>query len=269
MSGLPRAVVKWIQGLDLTYPVNNPKWDFSNGFLIAEIFSWYFPQDINMYYYNTGLSLDSKMTNWSLLKRFITKKELNIPLELADATMHAREGAAILFVENLYQILTNRPITKAPPTYEIDLTDWAYQQKLPYHARSTASKSIKNNIRDTELQTDPNTRLTANKVEQIIGSHVEHRRFERDENPGRFNVKKTLAERCLQRPVPDIPKISSESNFDYYSNNQDVSLIKTVPSFGPESGAFNQVEISHNTGSKNTFKEIKVNQEVYNINLAN
>ena len=37
------------------------------------------------------------------------KRELAIPLELADATMHSREGAAILFIENLYQILTNRP----------------------------------------------------------------------------------------------------------------------------------------------------------------
>ncbi len=55
------------------------------------------------------MSLDSKMTNWSLLRKFIVKKDLAIPLELADATMHSREGAAILLVENLYQILTNRP----------------------------------------------------------------------------------------------------------------------------------------------------------------
>jgi len=77
--------------------------------LIAEIFSWYYPDDINIYSYNTGMSLDSKMTNWSLLRKFIVKKDLAIPLELADATMHSREGAAILLVENLYQILTNRP----------------------------------------------------------------------------------------------------------------------------------------------------------------
>jgi hypothetical protein len=35
-------------------------------------------------------------------------------------------------------------VQKADIDYEIDLTDWAYQQKLPFHARSTASKSIKN-----------------------------------------------------------------------------------------------------------------------------
>jgi hypothetical protein len=99
MSGLSRTVLKWIQGLDLTYPVNNPKWfkfslilnilylnlinyimniyfqrDFCNGFLIAEIFSWYFPNDIRLNSFNTGLSLDSKMTNWSMIKKVKIKK---------------------------------------------------------------------------------------------------------------------------------------------------------------------------------------------------
>lgn len=42
--------------------------DLTNGYLIAEIFSWYFPQDIQMHSYNNGTSLDSKLKNWSLLK---------------------------------------------------------------------------------------------------------------------------------------------------------------------------------------------------------
>ncbi len=40
----------------------------TNGYLVAEIFSWYFPQEIQMYMYNNGTSLDSKVRNWSLLK---------------------------------------------------------------------------------------------------------------------------------------------------------------------------------------------------------
>lgn len=109
---------------------------------------------------------------------------------------------------------------KADPTYQIDLTDWSYQQRLPYHARSTATKSIKNNIRDSELMTDPNIRYTSSKVESIIAGHVDHRKAERDENPDRFNVRRTLGERCVQRPLPEVRKSSSDT-FDYYSANHD------------------------------------------------
>lgn len=121
---------------------------------------------------------------------------------------------SILYIFNQFSI------QKAQQDIEIDLTDWPYQQQLPYHARSTAAKSIKNNIRSTEMLTDPNMRLTASKVETIIASHVDHRRDERNDDPERFNVRKTLAERCVQMPVPDARKSSSET-FDYYSGNQD------------------------------------------------
>ena len=47
--------------------------------------------------------------NWSFIKKFIIKKELNISNELVDATMHCKDGAAIMLIENMYTILTNRP----------------------------------------------------------------------------------------------------------------------------------------------------------------
>ena len=45
----------------------NTSRDMTNGYLVAEIFSWYFPQEIEMHMYNNGVSLDSKLRNWSLL----------------------------------------------------------------------------------------------------------------------------------------------------------------------------------------------------------
>ena len=42
--------------------------DLTNGYLVAEIFSWYYPQEIQMHMYNNGTSLDSKQKNWSLLR---------------------------------------------------------------------------------------------------------------------------------------------------------------------------------------------------------
>ena len=51
--------------------------------------------------------------------------------------------------------------------YETDFTDHAYQMQLPMHARSTASKSIKNNLRITEIMADQNLILSAQKVREL------------------------------------------------------------------------------------------------------
>ena len=55
-------------------------------------------------------------------------------------------------------------IQKAAPSFEIDLTDWPYQQQLPLHARSTAVQAIRNNVKNTEILTDPNSQLLRKKV---------------------------------------------------------------------------------------------------------
>ena len=45
--------------------------DFSNGYLVAEIFSWYHPQEIEMHSYDNGTSLPTRQGNWSQLQRVI------------------------------------------------------------------------------------------------------------------------------------------------------------------------------------------------------
>ena len=51
-----------------------------------------------------------------------------------------------------------------PPDTETEFTDRAYQNKLPMHARSTATQAVKNNLRITEIQADSSLILNSQKV---------------------------------------------------------------------------------------------------------
>ncbi|KAL0234701.1 hypothetical protein PCE1_001737 [Barthelona sp. PCE] len=117
---LAREVLKWIQSLDLSYPVKNVKRDFSNGFMVAEIFSRYFPGDVSMHSYDNGTALQRKKDNWNQMKRFFKKKAIPIPDDLIDDVVYSRGFAYLEMINNVYSYLTRRqaPSRSVPPDVE-------------------------------------------------------------------------------------------------------------------------------------------------------
>ncbi|XP_041917987.1 spermatogenesis-associated protein 4 isoform X1 [Alosa sapidissima] len=214
-TGLPREVLKWLQSLDLSFSPKNVRRDFSNGYLVAEIFSWYYPEDFTMHSYDNGTSLAAKLSNWAQIERFFTRQHIPLPKEVIDGTIHCKPGAAELLVQEIYSILTHRRL-KTWLGGDVDFSDRGYQVQLPMVARSTASKAIKNNLRQSEMVAEPNINTIQGKIQAIVQRHLEDRRLERLQDPKRFGVKPTLGERaaCLSTSSsrstqgPDSPFIS-------------------------------------------------------------
>lgn len=61
-----------------------------------------------MFAFINGRSLNSRMSNWSLIQQFIAKKNLPISMDLINATIHGREGGAEELLEQTYQVFTNK-----------------------------------------------------------------------------------------------------------------------------------------------------------------
>jgi len=247
-----------VQSLDLAWQVKTPKWDLTNGYLVAEIFSWYFSQEITLHSYYNCNSLEQKEKNWYLLKNFIKAKHLDIPEDYVEGTIHCKEGAAALLLERMYEILTNRKVRKVPAEMEPDYTDYAYQVKLPMHARSTASKAIKNNLRLTEVLADTNAIHTAQKSQKIINDHIDHRRIERLQDPDRFYIKPSIGERCVRKAMP-AEVVSTEQ-----SNDEEEEMTRQmIPNAAPTGGPGREqsdVSLPITREPSVHFKEIQVNQ---------
>merc|ERR1719389_818543 len=99
---VPREILKWLQSLDLSYSVKNPRRDFSNGFLVAEIFSRYFQYDISLHSYDNGSSLQKKVDNWGMLDKMFRKRNIQVPKNYVDGAIHCKDDAAIRLVEHFY-----------------------------------------------------------------------------------------------------------------------------------------------------------------------
>ena len=82
--------------------------DFSNGFLVAEIFSRYYPTEIQMHSFDNGVAKARKADNWAQLQRFFRKKGIPVDAALVDDVMGAREEGASHLLQIAYTFLTSR-----------------------------------------------------------------------------------------------------------------------------------------------------------------
>ncbi|XP_021512400.1 spermatogenesis-associated protein 4 [Meriones unguiculatus] len=192
-SRLPRCVLLWLQGLDLTFFPRNVTRDFSNGYLIAEIFCIYYPSELRLSSFENGMSLKVKLDNWAQIEKFLAKKRFKLPKELIHGTIHCKPGVPEILMQEVYTLLTHQEVKSIQDDYA-NFTDYSYQMRLPLVPRSTISKSIKDNIRLSELLSNPNTLKDELKIEFLCLLQMLQRKLSRKLNPEWFDVKPTVGE---------------------------------------------------------------------------
>lgn len=91
---------------------------FNNGFLIAEIFSRYFPADIQMHSFEYQENYKQKKNNWEQLKLFFKKRGLPIIIKNTDALILNENDSTIEFVKQVYTLLTERVLLPPIKIYD-------------------------------------------------------------------------------------------------------------------------------------------------------
>ncbi|CAK9071737.1 Spermatogenesis-associated protein 4 (Testis and spermatogenesis cell-related protein 2) (Testis spermatocyte apoptosis-related gene 2 protein) [Durusdinium trenchii] len=189
-NALPREVLRWLQGLDLSYSVRHVKRDFSNGFLFAEVFSRYYESDVNVHGFSNGTGSSAKNDNWFQLRRLCDKWGVDCSPERVNNIIHCKDGAAVEFIEELFTLLTERKIQK-PQGKRRDF-------KVPAFARDTASNLIKKKLKEPDMINVQDSKAREYSIIKALDGHNSKIQLERRSSREESEMSGSLASSSMQ-----------------------------------------------------------------------
>jgi len=178
-TAIPREVHIWLQSLNLTYKIHNPKRDLANGWVFAEILSRYHPDQVEMYQFDNGFKLEKKRNNWEHLQKFFKRNAIGVTVADWDPVMHCAPQAAYELLKKFYTLLTEREVHD-----DLQPIQEQYRQDAqdPEYAKATIAKKMK----ERELARIPDEKVQQDMAKTVITSHNEMLRTDRIVNPDRY-----------------------------------------------------------------------------------
>jgi hypothetical protein len=140
---LPRELIKWLQGLDLTFPIKDYRKELMNGYLVAEIFLRYYPGKIDIHSYENSNRQERRRNNWGLLGAFFARHKL--PVGEADyrAIVEDKDGEALYnFMLKVYPLLTQRKIAAPVPGQQVALPSGSGHETVSYILREKGLEKL-------------------------------------------------------------------------------------------------------------------------------
>jgi hypothetical protein len=175
-TSLPRELHLWVQSLNLTYKISNPKRDLSNGWVCAEILQRYFPDDIEMYQFDNGFKLEKKQNNWLHLAKLAKRKQLDLTQKDFDPVIHCAPNAALALLKKLYSALTEKELHDEPAEVQLQQRKDEAASR-PEYLRATIAQKMK----EHEVQRIQDKLFQTTTALSIAQAHVSQRKDERFE----------------------------------------------------------------------------------------
>ena len=171
-QALPRQVIKWLDSLDLSFSVRNPRRDLANGFLVAEILTRYNKSnEISILSFYNSLSSDKKKNNWLQISKFLKTKDFDLPPSVYEPILYHAPNIAKEFLLAFYEFLTKRKL----PSHSAPKEDAPV--KIPHYTQPTASTLT----HDRELTRIVNVKDRMFKAMEALSSHEEQLRQNRQD----------------------------------------------------------------------------------------
>ncbi|OHT07494.1 hypothetical protein TRFO_24231 [Tritrichomonas foetus] len=90
-----QEIYKWVDAIPLSRRKKNLPRDFSDAVLMAEVVAHFFPRLVELYNYDQGLKIDTKIYNWKTLNTRVFKK-INYSLDQETINNLANAKAGII-----------------------------------------------------------------------------------------------------------------------------------------------------------------------------
>lgn len=163
-------LLKWIDSIPLSRKKKNIIRDFSDGVLMAEICAHFYPKHVDLFNYNEGLKVDTKIYNWNTLNAKVLQK-IKFPIDKATITdiANCKQGTIEKVLWDFKQFVETKQEEEQKPYFNEIQTDPDIEE-IENALKATDRSLLEKKIQECENQAKYIEELNAKikKVEDLI-----------------------------------------------------------------------------------------------------
>lgn len=145
-------LLKWIDDIPLSWKKKNLSRDFSDGVLMAEICAHFYPKAVDLFNYNEGLKVDTKIYNWNTLNAKVLRK-IKFPIDKVTITdiANCKQGTIEKVLWDFKHFVENKQEEAQKPYFNDIQTDPDIEE-IENALKATDRSLLENKIKECEEQ---------------------------------------------------------------------------------------------------------------------